>query len=77
MKSTIAFAFLLGSVSGLVYRDELYFPTNMRIKVAVLEYYLITRQKLNRDLIDIIDPNSAKELSQRSREIIEAREKED
>lgn len=57
MTSTIALSFLLGGITGLFYRDELYFPTNMRIKVAVLEYHLLTRQKLNTDLLDIIDPN--------------------
>lgn len=34
---------ILGTVSGFYYRDELYFPTNMRIKVAVLEYHMLTR----------------------------------
>jgi len=43
MKTTIALSFLLGGMTGLFYRDELYFPTNMRIKVAVLEYNLLTR----------------------------------
>jgi hypothetical protein len=46
---------LLGAVSGFYYRDELFFPTNMRLKVAVMEYHMLTRQKLNMDLIDIID----------------------
>ena len=36
-------AFLLGGMTGFFYRDELYFPTNMRIKVAILEYHLLTR----------------------------------
>lgn len=75
MKTIIALSFLLGGISGLFYRDELYFPTNMRIKVAILEYHLITRQKLNTDLIDIIDPNTAKELAQKSQEIYEAHDK--
>lgn len=68
-KYTILFSLGLGGLTGLIYRDELYFPTNMRIKVAVLEYHLLTRQKLNTDLLDIIDPNSAKDLAQKSEEI--------
>lgn len=67
---------LLGGVTGFYYRDELFLPTNMRIKVAVLEYHLLSRQKLDTDLIDIVDPNSAKLLSTKSKEIIEAYEKE-
>jgi hypothetical protein len=34
---------LLGGVTGFYYRDEAYLPTNMRIKVAVLEYHMLTR----------------------------------
>lgn len=63
MKSTIAFSVFLGAVTGFFYRDELYFPTNMRIKVALLEHHLLTRKKLNTDILDIVDPNSAKELT--------------
>ena len=47
---------MLGAFTGFYYRDELYFPTNMRIKVAVMEYTMLTRQKRNMDLVDIIDP---------------------
>lgn len=50
---------LLGAASGFFYRDELFFPTNMRIKVAVMEYHFLTRQKLDMDLVDIIDPSNA------------------
>jgi len=42
-KYTIALSLSLGALTGLVFRDELYFPTNKRIKVAVLEYHLLTR----------------------------------
>ena len=43
MKDLIAFSFILGAVSGFFFRDELYFPTNMRIKMAILEYHMLTR----------------------------------
>ena len=69
MKTTIALSFLLGGVTGLFYRDELYFPTNMRIKVAVLEYNLLTRQKINIDLLEIIDPNQSKQLAQKTKRL--------
>ena len=52
-------SFLLGATTGFFYRDELYFPTYQRIKVAVLEYHLITRQKLDIDLLEIIDPKES------------------
>lgn len=41
--ATPAFAAVLGCVTGFYYRDELFLPTNMRIKVAVLEYNMLTR----------------------------------
>ena len=72
--ATIATSFTLGAITGLFYRDEAFFPTNMRIKVAVLEYHLLTRQKLNTDLLDIIDPNQAKLLAQKSKEFNKQRE---
>ena len=53
---TPSLSLMLGAFTGFYYRDELYFPTNMRIKVAVMEYTMLTRQKLNMDLVDIIDP---------------------
>jgi len=47
---------MIGAASGFFYRDEVFFPTNMRVKVAVMEYSMLTRQKLDMDLVDIIDP---------------------
>ena len=41
--ATTLSALILGAVTGFFYRDELYFPTNMRLKVAVLEHNLFTR----------------------------------
>ena len=74
MKTIVASSFILGAVTGLFFRDELNFPTNMRIKVAILEYNLLTRQRLNTDLLDIVDPNSSREMALKSRELIEAHE---
>jgi hypothetical protein len=68
-KSTAALSLGLGALTGLIFRDELYFPTNKRIKVAVLEYHLLTRQKLNTDLLDIIDPSTASDLARKSQEV--------
>jgi len=67
---------LLGGVTGFYYRDEAFFPTNMRIKVAVLEYHMLTRQKVNMDVLDIIDGNNSSKLSAKSRQVIEAYEEE-
>lgn len=72
MKSLIIpSSFLLGSITGFFFRDEFNFPTNMRIKVAILEHHLLTREKLDTDLLDIVDPNTSKELSKKSKELIE------
>jgi len=67
---------LLGGITGFYYRDEAFFPTNMRIKVAVLEYHMLTRQRVNMDVIDIIDGNNSSKLSAKSRQVIEAYEEE-
>lgn len=75
MKSTVVISFMLGGISGLFFRDELVFPTNMRIKVAVLEYHAITRKSLDTDLLDIIDPSSGKELLKKKQEIEEEYER--
>jgi len=48
----------------------------MRIKVAVLEYHMLTRQKLNMDMIDIIDGNDPRRLGARSRKVQERYEEE-
>lgn len=74
--TTIIGSFTLGASTGFFYRDELYFPTNMRLKVSVLEHNLLTRQKLNTDILDIVDPNSSKELSSKSKKVIEDYENE-
>ena len=58
-------ALTLGGLTGFFYRDELYFPTNMRLKMAVIEYHLLTRQQLNTDLLDILEPSTAKEIASR------------
>lgn len=68
-KLTIPISLTLGAITGLLFRDELYFPTNMRIKVAILEYHLLSRQKLNTDLLDIIDPSGAKDFAHKGEEI--------
>ncbi len=57
--ATPVLAAVLGSITAFYYRDEVFFPTNMRIKVAMLEYHMLTRQKLDMDIIDIIDGNNA------------------
>lgn len=67
----IASSLLLGGINYLIFRDELNFPTNMRIKVSILEYHMLTRQKLDIDLLDIIDPNTSKELAKKSKELDE------
>lgn len=69
MKTIIATSFVLGSVTGLFFRDEVNFPTYMRIKVAILEYNLLTRQRLNTDLLDIVDPSSSRDLAKKSKEL--------
>ncbi len=51
------FSLCLGLQTGFFIRDEFTFPTYMRIKVAVLEYHASTRQTVNPDLLDIIDPD--------------------
>ena len=62
---------ILGGITGFYYRDELFLPTNMRLKVALLEYTMLTRQRLNMDLVDILDPGNARQLSAKSRMIME------
>jgi len=46
---TITSSLTLGTLTGFFYRDELVFPTNMRIKMAIIEHHMLTRQKLNTD----------------------------
>ena len=47
MKLIIASSFVLGSLTGLLLRDEYFFPTNLRIKRALVEHHLLTREPLN------------------------------
>jgi hypothetical protein len=46
---------ILGAFTGLIFRDEVYFPTYLRIKVALTEHRKLTRQELDSDLLDIVD----------------------
>ena len=43
--------FGLGLVTGFVLRDELNMPTYMRIKMALVEHSILTRKKLNADVL--------------------------
>lgn len=62
-KFTPLISLLLGGVTGFYYRDELFLPTNMRLKVAVLEYHMLTRQKINMDLLDVLDSANVKRMN--------------
>ena len=52
--------FGLGLFTGFVLRDELNMPTYMRIKMALVEHSILTRKKLNSDVLSILDPNQGK-----------------
>ena len=52
--------FGLGLASGFVLRDELNMPTYMRIKMALVEHSILTRKKLNFDVLEDLDPNQGK-----------------
>ena len=52
--------FGLGLITGFVLRDELNMPTFMRIKMALVEHSILTRKKLNSDVLSILDPNQGK-----------------
>jgi len=49
--------FTLGMASGFLIRDELNMPTYMRIKMALVEHSILTRKKVNSDVLTILDPN--------------------
>lgn len=49
--------FGLGLATGFVIRDELNMPTYMRIKMALVEHSIVTRKKLNGDVLQVLDPN--------------------
>ena len=55
MKTLVVSSFMLGGLTGFIFRNELNFPTNMRIKRAVLEHHLLSRKKVDTDLLEIID----------------------
>lgn len=48
---------ILGASTGFVMRDELNMPTYMRIKTATLEHRMLARQKLNVEILNLLDPN--------------------
>ena len=52
--------FGLGMTTGFILRDELNMPTYMRIKMALVEHRILTRKKLNTDVLTILDPNQDK-----------------
>ena len=52
--------FGLGMATGFVFRDELNMPTYMRIKVALVEHSILTRKKINSDVLAMLDPNQGK-----------------
>ena len=52
--------FGLGLATGFVLRDELNMPTYMRIKMALVEHSILTRKKLNADVLQVLDPNQGK-----------------
>ena len=56
------FMFSLGTITGFALRDELTFPSYMRIKTSVVEHSILTRRKLDPDVIALIDPNTDKML---------------
>ena len=68
-KFTPIASLVLGASTGFYYRDELFLPTNMRLKVAVLEYHMLTRHKINMDLIEVLDSTSAQKINQKGREV--------
>ena len=49
--------FALGMSTGFLIRDELNMPTYMRIKMAMVEHSILTRRKLNFNILQQIDPN--------------------
>ena len=66
------FMFSLGTITGFALRDELTFPSYMRIKTSVVEHSILTRRKLNPDVIAMLDPNTDKRLLQTKRDQIES-----
>ena len=59
----------LGIATGFVLRDEINMPTYMRIKMALVEHSILTRKKLNSDVLALLDPNHGKLRLMRQQEI--------
>lgn len=60
--------FGVGLVTGFVMRDELNMPTYMRIKMALVEHSILTRRKLNPDVLQILDSNQGRLMLQKRNE---------
>ena len=54
-------SFTLGAVTGLWFRDELNMPIYLKIKVALIEHRILSRQKLTSDLLSVVDAEHGKE----------------
>ena len=52
--------FGLGCATGFILRDELTMPTYLRIKMATVEHSILTRRKLDPEMIQMLDPNAHK-----------------
>lgn len=57
--------FGIGLATGFVIRDELNMPTYMRIKMALVENSIITRRKVDVDVLTVLDPNQGRLMLQR------------
>jgi hypothetical protein len=55
------FCLALGLATGFVIRDEIQMPAYMRIKMSTVEHHILTRRKLNTDLLSIIDQSQGKQ----------------
>jgi len=55
-------AMTLGVTTGFVLRDEFTMPTYIRIKIAMMEYYFLTRQQVDPRIIDVIDPDHSRQI---------------
>jgi hypothetical protein len=51
------FSLLVGAATGFVLRDELTMPTYMRIKTATVEHRMLSRTKLDLQILKALDPN--------------------
>ena len=57
--SSVVTAFCLGMSSAFFLRDELNFPTYLKIKQAYLIHRARMMEEPNQDILKIIDPNLA------------------